>query len=132
MTSRRELLAALLAGAVLTKRVAAADPLPETDREPAAESFDPLAIPNWEGSEFIALPLYEGFTALDVFGPHHLFKLLVGAKVHLVAQTLDPVGADTGVRVVPTATFADCPREMTVLCVPGGSTARSKPPKIRL
>lgn len=65
--------------------------------------------------------LYPGFTALDLFGPHHMFVLMMGAKVHLVAKTLDPVLTDTGIAVTPTRTFADCPEKPTIFFVPGGT-----------
>lgn len=71
--------------------------------------------------EHIAMLLYPGFTALDIFGPHHMFINLWGAKVHLVAKTLEPVVTDTGVSIKPTQTFADCPRDLSILCVPGGT-----------
>jgi putative intracellular protease/amidase len=45
----------------------------------------------------------------------------MGAKVHLVAKTLDPVTSDTGVTITPTTTFKDCPHELTVLFAPGGT-----------
>jgi cyclohexyl-isocyanide hydratase len=59
--------------------------------------------------------------ALDIFGPHHMFILMMGAKVHLVAKTLDPVKTDTNIEVRPTMTFADCPKKPTIFFVPGGT-----------
>lgn len=38
---------------------------------------------------------------------------------HLVAATMDAVTAATGLCVLPTTTFAVCPR-LDVLCIPGG------------
>ena len=69
----------------------------------------------------LAILLYPEFTALDVFGPHHMFINLWGEQTHLVAKTLDPVPTDTGVLVQPTTTLADCPEELLVLTVPGGT-----------
>ena len=77
--------------------------------------------PGWVGNEQIVMLLYPGFTALDVFGPHHMFVLLMGAKVHLVAKTSEPVLTDTGIAVKPTMTFAECPDKPTVFFVPGGT-----------
>lgn len=45
----------------------------------------------------------------------------MGAKIHLVAKTLDPVTSDAGVTIVPTATFDTCPHDLTVLFTPGGT-----------
>ena len=69
----------------------------------------------------LALLLYPQFTALDVFGPHHMFINLWGEKTHLVAKRADPVPTDTGVLIQPTTTFADCPEDLLVICVPGGT-----------
>lgn len=74
------------------------------------------------GTESVAILLYPGFTALDVFGPHHFLSSLMGASVRLVAETTDAVRSDTGVSVSPQQTFAECPEKLTVLLVPGGTT----------
>ena len=73
------------------------------------------------GQGHLALLLYPQFTALDVFGPHHMFINLLGEQTHLVAKTADPVPTDTGVLIQPTTTFADCPDDLLVICVPGGT-----------
>lgn len=72
-------------------------------------------------SGHLAILLYPEFTALDVFGPHHMFINLWGEQTHLVAKSLDPVATDTGVLVQPTTTLADCPKDLLVLTVPGGT-----------
>ncbi|MFG0264937.1 MAG: DJ-1/PfpI family protein [Rhodopirellula sp. JB055] len=77
--------------------------------------------PGWVGKEEIVMLLYPGFTALDLFGPHHMFVLMMGAKVHLAAKTLDSVLTDTGIEVRPTIAFEDCPQAPTILFVPGGT-----------
>ena len=40
---------------------------------------------------------------------------MMGAKVRLVAKTLDPVTSDAGVTIIPHATFEACPHDLTVL-----------------
>lgn len=77
--------------------------------------------PGWVGKEQILMLLYPGFTALDLFGPHHMFVLMMGAKVHLVAKTATPVATDTGIEVKPTMTFDEAPAAPTILFVPGGT-----------
>lgn len=67
----------------------------------------------------IGLVLYPGLTQLDLTGPFEVFARVPGARVHLAAETLEPVQADTGFVLQPTVTFAECPR-LAVLCVPGG------------
>lgn len=84
---------------------------------------EPQAVPaNWVRPDMIAMLVYPGMTALDLFGPQHMFAALMGAKVHLVAKAVTPVTSDMGVTIMPTTSFADCPRDLTVLFVPGGTT----------
>lgn len=77
---------------------------------------------HWMGSEQIAFLIYPQFTALDMVGPHHMLTSLMGASVHMVAKTLDPVVSDAGLIVSPTKTFDQCPEELDIICVPGGTT----------
>ena len=48
---------------------------------------------------------------------------LMGAKVHLVTTepTLAPVSSDLGLAIVPTVMMADCPKNLDLIFVPGGS-----------
>jgi putative intracellular protease/amidase len=77
--------------------------------------------PQWMGKEKIAMLLYPNFTALDLVGPQYMLINLWGAKVHLVARTLEPVRSDTGITITPTMTLDQCPKDLDVLFVPGGS-----------
>ncbi|WP_417465670.1 DJ-1/PfpI family protein [Kordiimonas sp.] len=63
--------------------------------------------------------LFPQLTQLDFAGPFEVFSHVPGGEVHLVAKTLEPVAADTGLKLTPTTTFEDCP-QLDVLCVPGG------------
>ena len=74
---------------------------------------------NWTRPDVIIMILYPGFTALDLIGPQYFFGSLMGAKVHLAAKNLEPVRTDTGVSIVPTIKFQDCPKSCDVLFVPG-------------
>lgn len=76
---------------------------------------------NWIGKEQIAFLIYPEFTALDMVGPHYMFTNLMGATTHVVAKTRDPVKSDTGLVFTPSATFEDCPKDLDIICVPGGS-----------
>ncbi|HUI80143.1 MAG TPA: DJ-1/PfpI family protein [Bryobacteraceae bacterium] len=76
---------------------------------------------HWTGNEQIAMLMYPGMTVMDLIGPHCMFGALMGAKIFLVAKSLDPVTSDSGVTITPTATFENCPRELTVLFTPGGT-----------
>lgn len=70
----------------------------------------------------IALLIYPGFTALDLFGPHHMLAGLMPARLDLVAATRDPVTTDSRATVVPSAAFEDIEPGLDILLVPGGTT----------
>jgi len=76
---------------------------------------------HWMGDEQIAMLMYPGMTVMDLIGPHCMFGALMGAKIFLVAKSLDTVTSDAGVTITPTATFDTCPRDLTVLFTPGGT-----------
>ncbi len=76
---------------------------------------------HWMGNEEIAMLMYPGMTVMDLIGPQSMFGSMMGAKVRLVAKTLDPVTSDAGVTIIPHATFETCPRDLTVLFAPGGT-----------
>ena len=58
-------------------------------------------------------------TQLDLTGPFEVFAKMPDAEVLLLWKTLQPVEAETGLRMLPHTTLRDCPR-LDVLCVPGG------------
>ena len=66
----------------------------------------------------IGMLLYPGLTLLDLAGPQAV--LGVHGRTHLFWKTLDPVMTDTGVALMPTATFGGEPATLDVLFVPGG------------
>lgn len=88
---------------------------------PVPAPHDMSALPpEWTGKEQIGMLLYPGLTALDFVGPQHMFASLMGATVHHVAKTLDPVVSDSRLALSPTATFDQCPADLDILFVPGG------------
>jgi cyclohexyl-isocyanide hydratase len=88
---------------------------------PASSDHSMTAPASWTRPDEIAMLVYPRMTALDLIGPQYMFASLMGAKVHLVGKTAEPVTSDTGVTITPTATFADCPKDLTVLFAPGGT-----------
>jgi len=66
----------------------------------------------------VAMLVYPGMTLLDMAGPQAVFGH--HADTHLAWKNTDPVPTDTGVSVLPTTTFDDCPRALGLLFVPGG------------
>ncbi|MBC7522033.1 MAG: DJ-1/PfpI family protein [Sandarakinorhabdus sp.] len=67
----------------------------------------------------IGFLLWDGLTQLDMTGPAQVLSRMPGAQLHFVWHSLDPVMSDCGLALVPTNSFADCPR-LDLLCVPGG------------
>ncbi|WP_308911064.1 DJ-1/PfpI family protein [Pseudokordiimonas caeni] len=72
----------------------------------------------------IGFLLFNGLTQLDFAGPFEVLSRVPGARVHLVADSLDAITADTGLRLLPTTTYEECP-QLNVLCVPGGPHVES-------
>ncbi len=120
--SRREFASLLAAAGLLplqgARESAAADAVAQQQTHVHDMSQFP---PHWYGSEKIAFLLYPQFTALDVVGPHYMLASLMGSKVYLVAKTLDPVESDLKMAIVPSATFEQCPADLDIICVPGGT-----------
>lgn len=70
--------------------------------------------------EQVAMLIYPGMTALDMVGPQQVFGYTMGAQVHLVWKSKSPVITDTGISILPSKTFAECPDPVDILFVPGG------------
>lgn len=68
----------------------------------------------------IGMLLYPGLTQLDLTGPFEVLHRIPGARVHLVWKDTQPVRADSGLGLVPTTAFADCP-PLDIVFVPGGN-----------
>ena len=69
----------------------------------------------------IGILLYPNVTQLDATGPAQVLSRVPGAKMHMIWKTLAPVPTDAGFSIVPTTTFADCPKP-DILVIPGGGT----------
>ena len=66
----------------------------------------------------IGMLLYPGLTLLDLIGPQT--ALGIHGQTHLISKSLEPIASDSGIAIVPTTTYDECPRELDVLFVPGG------------
>jgi len=108
--NRRSALKTLAAGVaaapVLSRAATAADTLPQS-MEPAAK---PLRI---------AMVIFQKMTQLDFSAPFEVLARVPGAEIQVVAETLEPVVSDTGLRLLPTHAFADS-AQPDLLFVPGG------------
>jgi cyclohexyl-isocyanide hydratase len=67
----------------------------------------------------IGMLLFPRLTQLDLTGPFEVLHRVPDTKVHLVWKDTQPVYADSGLGLVPTASFADCP-PLDIVFVPGG------------
>ena len=67
----------------------------------------------------IGFPLFPNLTQLDLTGPWEVLTRLEGARCHLLAHDLGPVRSASGLTIVPTRTYAECP-QLAMICVPGG------------
>jgi len=67
----------------------------------------------------IGMLLFPGLTQLDLTGPFEVLHRVPDTKVHLVWKDTQPVRADSGLTIVPTVSFADCP-PLDIVFVPGG------------
>lgn len=88
----------------------------------ATHNHDMSAFPpHWTGSEKIAFVIYPQFTALDMVGPHYMLGSLMGATTHIVAKSMAPVVSDMKLAILPTHSFETCPKDIDIICVPGGA-----------
>jgi len=69
----------------------------------------------------IAMLLYPGMYPLDLVGPFTFLSGLMNAEVHLVWKTLEPIAGAGKFLLTPTMRIADCPKNLDVLFVPGGT-----------
>jgi cyclohexyl-isocyanide hydratase len=67
----------------------------------------------------VGFVIFPDLTQLDFTGPQQVLARLPDSAMHIVAKTLDPVPSDSGLSLMPTHTFADCP-PLDLICVPGG------------
>ena len=67
----------------------------------------------------VGFVIFPDLTQLDFTGPQQVLARLPNSAMHIVAKTLDPVPSDSGLSLMPTHTFADCP-PLDLICVPGG------------
>ena len=68
----------------------------------------------------VGFVLFPELTQLDFTGPLQVLARLPGAVMHIAAKSLAPVPSDCSLGLLPTTTFAACPR-LDLICVPGGS-----------
>ncbi|HEY8006750.1 MAG TPA: DJ-1/PfpI family protein [Methylocella sp.] len=67
----------------------------------------------------VVMLLYPNMTQLDLTGPYEVLVQFKELSLHLVAKNRDPITDSGGLRLTPTASFAECPKA-GILFVPGG------------
>ncbi|MBB6123416.1 DJ-1/PfpI family protein [Sphingobium subterraneum] len=67
----------------------------------------------------IAMLVFPKMVMQDLIGPLTVFNQ-IGAEIHLVWKSLDPVSTEVGIPVTPSTRFEDCPDALDVLFSPGG------------
>ncbi|MBD2195459.1 MULTISPECIES: DJ-1/PfpI family protein [Calothrix] len=67
----------------------------------------------------IGIVIFTNITQLDFTGPYEVFAKLPNTKLYLLAETLEPIQSDRGLRFLPDTPFAQSP-PVDVLFVPGG------------
>jgi cyclohexyl-isocyanide hydratase len=83
-----------------------------------ARAQSATATPSASGN--IGMLVFPGMTILDLIGPQQFFAVAPARTTHLLWKTRDPVVSDTGVPILPTATFEEAPEDLEILFVPGG------------
>ncbi len=73
----------------------------------------------------IAIPLFDGFTALDAVGPYEVLSRLPGAEVVFLATQAGPKSTDTGMLTLMAASTLNALPDPEVLVVPGGPGTRA-------
>jgi putative intracellular protease/amidase len=73
----------------------------------------------------IAIPIFDGLTALDAVGPYEVLSRLPGARVRFVAQTTGPKRTENGMLALTADTGLDELPDPEVIVVPGGSGTRA-------
>jgi cyclohexyl-isocyanide hydratase len=68
----------------------------------------------------IGMLVFPGMTVLDLIGPQQFFAVAPGRTTQLLWKSKEPVVSDSGVPILPTATFDEAPEELEILFVPGG------------
>lgn len=68
----------------------------------------------------VGFVIFPELTQLDFTGPQQVLARMPNSAMHIVAKSPAPVPSDSGLGLVPTHTFEDCP-SLDLICIPGGS-----------
>jgi cyclohexyl-isocyanide hydratase len=101
------------------------NPVGTQENEHHQKTMDKYAALTGGDKLVIAMLVFPGMFLQDLVGPLAMFESLMNREIHLVWKDKKPVGNmdpkhPTMIPVAATTTFADCPRNLDVLFVPGG------------
>ena len=68
----------------------------------------------------VGFVIFPHLTQLDFTGPQQVLARLPKSAMHIVAKSTAAVASDSGLTLVPTHTFENCP-PLDLICVPGGN-----------
>src|SRR5215469_76272 len=68
----------------------------------------------------VGFVIFPELTQLDFTGPQQVLARLPQSTMHIVAKSMVPVPSDSGLSLVPTHTFENCPH-LDLICIPGGT-----------
>lgn len=109
---RRQILA--MVGILATMQtLSATDAAAHTPSEHQAMTTPPVDAPK------VAMLIYPKMVALDLIPPLTVFKIM-RFNVDLVWKDKSAVSTDVGIPFAATKTFAECPKDLDILFVPGG------------
>ncbi|MDH7797191.1 MULTISPECIES: DJ-1/PfpI family protein [unclassified Beijerinckia] len=106
--------AVLTLGAMLAAAATGSEALAQSQSAPARSM--PEVPPD---APKVAMLVYPKMVALDLIGPMTVFNIL-RFNVQLVWKDKTPVATDVGIPIAPTQSFAECPKDLDILFVPGG------------
>jgi len=67
----------------------------------------------------IGMVIFPRMTQLDFTGPFEVFARVPETQIHVLWKKIEPVVSDTGLAILSTTTFSDCP-PLDLICIPGG------------
>jgi len=104
----------------LSKRLASAAALAALQPSPGTRAMAQTDAATPSPAATIGMLVFPGMTVLDLIGPQQFFAVAPGRTTQLLWKSKEPVVSDSGVPILPTATFDEAPAELEVLFVPGG------------
>lgn len=87
-----------------------------------------MPSPHKERKPVVGMLVHPGVTLLDLLGPQTV--LAPSCDVHLVWKNTDLLETDSGIVMKASCTFTDCPKNLDVLFVPGGSFEVMEDPEV--